>query len=57
MDQTPEFDTTYDPVVSHQKVWKKTEFDTTYDPIVSHQKVWKKLRVSVQGVESLWGTV
>ena len=23
MDKTPKFDTTYDPVVSHQKVWKK----------------------------------
>ena len=45
MQKTPEFDATYDPIVSNQKVCKKPpEFDATYDPIVSNQKVDKKLQ-------------
>ena len=28
MEKTPEFDATYDPIVSHQKVWKKLQILT-----------------------------
>ena len=30
MEKTPEFDATYDPVVSHQKEWEKTQNMTQY---------------------------
>jgi hypothetical protein len=37
--KTPEFDATYDPIVTESKGMLKTpEFDATYDPIVTKSK-------------------
>ena len=42
MEKTPEFEATYDPVVSHQKVWEKLQNLTHHMTIVTKSKGMQK---------------
>ena len=49
MQETPEFDAKYDPVVTESKGMLKTpEFDASYDPVVTESKGMQKLQILTQ---------